>query len=168
MPADANRIAMSKADKLARWHEFLKDPLRQKILLKLGEHDKLSFDELMEELKIDDQEELYDELQVLGDLVTKAKDEDYSLPKEGVLKIVSDQYMLTEEGHDAVDKMIAYPEIESDNYNKMFDKDGQLKPNFAKSNQKVIAFVSIMFVAMIIIFLIAFYFHWKIGRYWSP
>jgi hypothetical protein len=31
-------------DKLAELHEFLKDPLRQKILLKLGEHDGLSLD----------------------------------------------------------------------------------------------------------------------------
>ncbi len=165
MLEDVTRIVMSEADRLARWHEFLKDPLRQKILLKLGEHDKLSFDELMKELKIDDQEELYDELQVLGDLVAKVKDDEYSLPKEGDLKTLSDQYMLTEEGHDLVDEMVAFPEIESDNYNEMLDKDGQLKPNFAKSNQRVIAFLSIMIVATIIIFLIAFYFHWKVGRY---
>ncbi len=53
---------MSDTDKLAQWHEILKDPTRQKILLKLGEHDKLSFDELVKELKIDDQEELYERI----------------------------------------------------------------------------------------------------------
>jgi hypothetical protein len=64
-------------DRLARWHEFLKDPIRQKILLKLGQQDKLSFDELMKDLKIDDQMKLYNELQILRDLVTKAKAENY-------------------------------------------------------------------------------------------
>jgi hypothetical protein len=134
MPADSNRIVMSEDDKLARWHELLKDPVRQKILLKIGKHDKLSFDELLKELKIDDQKELYDELQVLDELVTKVKDENYSLPKEDALKTPSDQYMLTEEGHDAIDDMIAFPEIESDNYNeKMFDKNGLPKQNFTSS-----------------------------------
>jgi hypothetical protein len=160
-PADTHRIVMSEADKLARWHEFLKDPVRQKILLKLGEHDKLSFDELMKELKIDDQEELHNELQVLGELVTKVKDEDYSLPKEDVLKTLSDQYMLTEEGHDAVNEMIAHPEIESDNYNEeMFDKNGQPKQNLSSSPKKqVIVFLAILIAAIIIIYLIVSYFH---------
>jgi hypothetical protein len=165
MLADANRIIMSEAERLARWHELLKDPLRQKILLKLGEHDKLSFDELLKELKIDDQEELYDQLQVLGDLVTKVKDDQYLLPQKGVSQVFGDQYMLTEEGHDALDELIAYPEIESDNYKEIFDKNGLPKPNFAKSNQRVMVFLSIMIVATVIVFLIAFYFHWKIGRY---
>ena len=165
MPADTHRIVMSEADRLARFHELLKDPFRQKILLKLGEHDKLSFDELLKELKIDDQEELYDQLQVLGDLVTKVKDDPYLLPQKGVSQVFGDQYMLTEGGHDALDELIAYPEIESDNYKEIFDKNGLLKPNFAKSNQRVMVFLSIMIVATVIVFLIAFYFHWKIGRY---
>jgi hypothetical protein len=163
MPADSNRIVMSEADKLARWHELLKAPVRRKILLKLGEHDKLSFDELLKELKIEDQEELYSELQVLAELVTKVKDDDYSPPKEDALKTFSDQYMLTEEGHDAVDEMIAFPEIESDNYNEeMFDKNGQPKQNFSSSrNQQTIVFLVILIVAIIIIFLIVSYFHVK-------
>lgn len=165
MPTDAKRIVMSEADRLARLHELLKDPVRQKLLLKLGEHDKLSIDELMKELKIDDQWELYDQLQVLGDLVTKVKDDQYLLPKKGVSQAFGEQYMLTEKGHDTLDEMIAYPEIESDNYNELFDKDGQLKPNFSKSNQRVKVFLSIMIVATVIIFFIAFYLHWKIGRY---
>jgi len=112
---------MSNADRLARLHEFLKDSVRQEILLKLGEHDKLSFDELMKELKIDDQKELYDELKNLDSLVTKVKDDEYSLPKKGVSEMLGEQYMLTEEGHDALDEMIAYPELESDNYRNGFD-----------------------------------------------
>jgi len=38
--------------------------LRQKILLKLGEHDSSSFDDLMKELKIDDQQELHSQLKI--------------------------------------------------------------------------------------------------------
>ena len=72
-------------DKLcSNLHELLKDPLRQKILLKLGEHDGLSFDELLKELKIDDQEELHSQLKILGDLVAKTEDDEYLLSEQGV------------------------------------------------------------------------------------
>ncbi len=162
MPADSKRIVMSEADRIARLHELLKDPVRQRILLKLGEHDKLSFDELLKELKIDDQQELYDELQVLGNLVKKIANEGCSQPKD-VFKTFSDQYILTEEGHDTVEEMIAFPEIESDNFNeKMFNKNGEPKQNFTSSpKQQVMVFLAILIVAIIIIFLIVLYFHVK-------
>jgi hypothetical protein len=162
MIADNKRIFMSETGRLARWHEILKDPIRQKILLKLGEHDKLSFDELIKELKTDDQEELYNELQILGDLVTKAKDEDYSPSKEGVLKTFSDQYMLTEEGHNAVDEMIAFPEIESDNYNNTLDKDGKPKQKSWMPmipNWEILFFTAIVIATAIIVVLLLWYFH---------
>jgi hypothetical protein len=114
----------NNADKLAPLHEILKDPLRQKILLKLSEHDGLNFEDLMKELKIDDQQEAHSQLKILGDLITKAED-DYLLSEQGVSKSPSGQYRLTEKGHDAVDEMIVFPEIESDNYRqKFFGKSG--------------------------------------------
>jgi DNA-binding HxlR family transcriptional regulator len=106
----------NNADKLAPLHELLKDPIRQKILLFLGEHNGVSFDDLMKHLKIVNPEELGSQLKLLGDLVTKKEDDEYSLTEQGVSKRPSGQYMLTEKGHDAVDEMIAFPEIESKNY----------------------------------------------------
>jgi hypothetical protein len=76
----------NNADKLAPLHEILKDPLRQKILLKLGEQNGLSFEDLMKELKIDDQQEVHSQLKILGDLVTKAEDDEYLLSEQGVSK----------------------------------------------------------------------------------
>ncbi len=120
-----------KADKLASLHEILKDPLRQKILLKLGEHDSIGFDELMKELKIDDEEEVYDQLKILGDLVTK-KEEEYLFNKQGVSKKLGGQYALTGKGHDAVDEMIEFPEIEAENYkDKLFGKDALTRHKIA-------------------------------------
>lgn len=163
-----NSLIMIDSDRLDRLHEILKDPVRQKILLKLGEREKLSFDELMKELKIDDQRELYDELRVLSDLVTKVKDDPYPLPKENVSETLSEQYMLTEEGHDALDEMIASPELESDDYKeKMFDKDGQPKPNFVTSHRFALAFLTVAIVGGIIIFLLISHFHIK-GPFWAP
>jgi len=106
----------NNADKLSPLHEILKDPLRQKILLKLGERDGLSFDEMMKELKIDDQQEVHSQLKILGDLITETEDDEYSLSEQGVSKKPGGQYKLTEKGQDAVDEMIAFPEIESENY----------------------------------------------------
>jgi hypothetical protein len=110
-------------DKLAELHEFLKDPIRQKILLKLGEYDSLTFEELLEKLKIDDSQELLRQLKVLDDLV-KVTEDSYSLTEEGVSKKPSGRYMLTERGHDAIEEMIDFPELESENYKKFFGKSG--------------------------------------------
>ena len=104
------------ADKLDQLHEILKDPLRQKILLKLGEHRGLSFDELMKELKIDNREEVDNQLNVLGDLVSQTKDDEYLLSEQGVSKKPGGRYKLTERGQDAINEMIAFPEIKSENY----------------------------------------------------
>ena len=60
--------------------------MRQKILLKLGERDGFSFEDLMKELKIDDQQEVHSQLKILGDLVTKAEDDEYLLSEQGVSK----------------------------------------------------------------------------------
>ena len=110
-------------DKLAELHELLKDPLRQKILLKLGEHDGLTFNELTRELKADDHQAVLSQLGVLGDLISKtAEDEEYSLTEQGVTKKKGGQYRLTEKGKDAVSEMIVYPEIESDNYKQKIDQ----------------------------------------------
>ena len=112
---------MSEADKLAQWREFLKDPVRQRILLKLGEYDRLNFDELLKEVKIDDRMQLYNELQILRNLVSKAKSDNYLHEREGGLEDISDKYMLTEEGHEVVDWFIAFPELASSKRKPWFD-----------------------------------------------
>jgi len=50
------------------------------------------------------------------------EDEEYSLTEQGVSKTPAGQYMLTEKGHDAVDEMIAFPEIEAENYKQLINK----------------------------------------------
>jgi hypothetical protein len=40
----------------------------------------------MKELKIDDQQEVHSQLKILGDLVTKAEDDEYLLSEQGVSK----------------------------------------------------------------------------------
>jgi hypothetical protein len=109
-------------DNLAKLHDLLKNPIRQKILLKLGEHDRLSFEDLMKELKMDNQQELHSQLEILSDLVTKAEDDEYFLSEQGVSKRPGGQYMLTEKGHDAVGELIFFPEIKSDNYKEKIDE----------------------------------------------
>lgn len=89
-------------DRLAELHELLKNPIRQKILLKLGEYDRLSFEDLMKELKMDNPQELHSQLEILSDLVTKTEDDEYLLNEQGVSKRPGGQYVLTEKGHNAV------------------------------------------------------------------
>lgn len=103
-------------DRLAELHELLKNPIRQKILLKLGEYDRLSFEDLMKELKMDNPQELHSQLEILSDLVTKTEDDEYLLNEQGVSKRLGGQYVLTEKGHNAVDELIFFPEIKFDNY----------------------------------------------------
>ena len=107
---------------VAELHEFLKDPLRREILLKLGRHDGISLDELLKELKTSDPQEVLRQLKLLGDLVTKTEDDQYSLTEQGVSRKAGGQYKLNEKGFDAVNEMIAFPEIESANYKEKVDE----------------------------------------------
>ena len=110
-------------DKLAQLHELLKEPLRQKILFKLDEHDGIDFDELITDLKIDNRQEVLRQLNVLGDLVSKIEDDQYLVTDQGVTKKPGGQYRLTESGHDIVRDMIAYPEILAENYEERIRED---------------------------------------------
>ena len=103
-------------EKLARLHEILKEPLRQKILLQLGEHGHLTFDDLITNLKIDNTQELTYQLNTLEKLTI---DEEHLISKQADL-----QYSLTEKGHYVLDEMIAFPELESDGYKQKIRKSG--------------------------------------------
>lgn len=105
-------------DRLAQLHNILREPLRQKILLQLGEHDELSFDDLKKNLKIDDYQELNEQLSVLEKLTVE---DEHLLSKQTNL-----QYKLTEKGHCLLDEMIAFPELEADGYKEKIMK-GRLK-----------------------------------------
>jgi hypothetical protein len=87
---------------------ILKEPLRQKILLKLGQHNRLSIDELARFLKLE-QTEIDTQLRVLQDL---AVDGEHLVIKEG------NAYALTEKGHYVLNSMIAFPELACDNQSK--------------------------------------------------
>ncbi len=70
--------------------------------------------------------------------------------------------MLTEEGHDAVDEMIAFPEIESNTYNNTLDKDGKPKQKSwipTIPNWQITVFAAIVIAAAIITGLILLHFH---------
>ena len=82
-------------------HEVLKEPLRQKILLKLGQHNRLSNDDLAKLLKLP-LTEIDGELSALQDLTV---DNEHLVVKDGTL------YSLTEKGHDVLDCMISLPEL---------------------------------------------------------
>lgn len=105
-----------KDEKLARLHEILKEPLRQKILLQLGEHKHLTFDDLITNLKIADTQELTYQLNTLEKLTI---DEEHILSKQADM-----QYSLTEKGHYVLDELIAFPELESDSYKQKIWKSG--------------------------------------------
>ncbi len=101
-------------ERFAQLHEILKDALSQKILLKLGEFDSLSFDDLRNNLKIEDTQELSNQLNTLEKLTI---DGEHVVSKQADL-----QYKLTEKGHYVLDEMIAFPELESDNYTQKVEQ----------------------------------------------
>jgi DNA-binding HxlR family transcriptional regulator len=103
-------------DELARLHEILKEPLHQKILLQLGEHGHLTFDDLITNLKIEDTQELSYQLNTLEKLTMGGE---HLVTKQADL-----QYSLTEKGHYVLDEMIAFPELESDGYKQKIRTSG--------------------------------------------
>lgn len=82
-------------------HEVLKEPLRQKMLLKLGRHSSLTIDDFAKQLMLD-QAEIDSQLRALLDLTV---DDEHLVTKE------NNAYKLTEKGHYVLDCMIAFPEL---------------------------------------------------------
>ncbi len=101
-------------ERLAQLHEILRDALSQKILLELGEFESLGFDDLRNRLKIEDTQELGNQLNTLEKLTI---DGEHVVSKQSDL-----QYKLTEKGHYVLDEMIAFPELESDNYKQKVEQ----------------------------------------------
>jgi hypothetical protein len=119
------------SEKLSELHEILKEPLRRKILLELGRHDGVSLDVLVAELKVGDSQEVLSQLKILGNLVSITEAE-FILNEQGVTKKAGGLYKLTERGYYAVNELIAFPELQSDNYaerveKKFFSKRAQRK-----------------------------------------
>jgi hypothetical protein len=129
------------------------------ILLKLGQNDRLSLNELEKTLRKIDRQQLYDQLKILNGLVTKTKANDLIPTEDKGFQDFSDKYMLTEEGHDAVDWLIVFPELKNDNYpEKLEYKDGQ--PKMETSNVKYwIISAIIIIVSLFSLYLLWLIFH---------
>jgi hypothetical protein len=113
-------IIMS-GDRTFELHEVVKDPLRQKILLKLGQHDSIEFDSLVENLKLTDTQELSNQLVTLQEVTIEGE---HIVTKQG------NSYQLTEKGHEVLDEMIAFPQLGLDNYREKLlgESSNQSKP----------------------------------------
>ena len=134
-------------DKLSQLHKVLKEPLRQKILLQLGNHKRLTFNDLIKNLRVYNTEEISQQLSILLDLTVE---EEHLVSK-------ANEFELTEKGHYVLDEMIAFPELESDNYREKFL--GETNQLSTRSNSKpkwfspywAVIFVSTLIVVGIVI-----------------
>ena len=153
---------MAEANRLTRWHNLVNDPVRRMILLKLGQYDRLSLNELEKTLRKIDRQQLYDQLKILNGLVTKTKANDQIPIEDKGFQDFSDKYMLTEGGHDAVDWLIVFPEPKYDNYQEKLEyKDGQ--PKMETSNVKYwIISAIIIIVSLFSLYLLWLIFHFPV------
>jgi DNA-binding HxlR family transcriptional regulator len=136
------------SDRLSELHEVLKDPVRQKILLKLGQSSNLNFDDLKEKLKIADSAELSSQLNILQEMNVEGE--------HLVTKQENAAYQLTEKGHEVLYKMISFPEIKSDNYReKLLGEPNPSKQSKAKPKwftpYWIVLFVSTIIVTGVVI-----------------
>jgi hypothetical protein len=135
-------------DKLSQLHQVLKEPLRQKILLQLGNHKRLTLNDLIKNLRAYNIEEISQQLDILLELTVEG---------EHLVSNQANDYELTEKGHFVLDEMIAFPELESDNYREKFlgetnqsSTPSNAKPNWFSPYWAVI-FVSTVIVVGIVI-----------------
>jgi DNA-binding HxlR family transcriptional regulator len=94
-------------DRLAEIHEVVKEPLRQEILLKLGQRNSQDFDDLAKSLKITDASELSNQLDIIQEIKVEG---------EHLVTKLENAYSLTEKGHEVLNKIITFPELASDSY----------------------------------------------------
>ena len=81
------------ADRLAELNKILSQPLRQKILLQLGQYDSLIFESLLKNLKIEDPQELSNQIQILGDLLERKKEQEHSSIEQEHLEKSNEKYV---------------------------------------------------------------------------
>jgi hypothetical protein len=112
------------ADRLAELNKILSQPLRQKILLQLGQYDSLTFESLLKNLKIEDPQELSNQMQILCDLLERKNEQEHSSIEQEHLEKSNEKYVLTEKGHDVLYAMISFPELKSKYYKQ------KLKPKW--------------------------------------
>jgi predicted transcriptional regulator len=97
-------------ERLSELHEIIREPLRQKILLQLGQG-ALTFDEVTKNLTLS-AEEIGNQLKTMEQLTYAGE------------PIIERQpgmaYVLTEKGHFVLDSMLAYPELASAEYREKF------------------------------------------------
>ena len=89
-------------DRLLDLHEVIKDLLRQKILLKLGQYDSLDFSNLIKSLKISDSLELSNQLSIL---------EEIKVEGEHLVTKQENSYRLTEKGQLGLDLRLNLAEL---------------------------------------------------------
>jgi hypothetical protein len=77
--------------------DILKDPLSKRILLQIRQHESMSIDSLMLNLKINDQQLIKNRLKKLSD-IDKAIEPD----SKSLMQTPGEQYVLTERGHEIV------------------------------------------------------------------
>ena len=135
------------SDRLLDLHEVVKEPLRHRIFLKLGQYNSLDFNDLLKSLKISDSLELSNQLSILEEITVEG---------EHLVTKQENSYRLTEKGHEVLDKIIVFPELTFDDYKeKLSDKSSQ--PNQSKPKPKwftpywVAIFVSTIIVMGIVI-----------------
>jgi DNA-binding HxlR family transcriptional regulator len=131
------------SDRLSELHSVLKDPLRQKILLKLGQYDNLDFDGLKKNLKLADSQELSYQLNTLQEMTVEGE---HLLTKQE-----NSVYQLTEKGHDVLDKMISFPELKSDNFREKLLGEPNLSKQFKAKPKWFTSYWIVLFVSTIIV-----------------
>jgi len=106
-------------DRLSEIHEVIKDPLRQRILLKLGQYNSQDFDDLSKNLKITNTHKLSNQLAILQEMRVEGE---YLVAKQ------ENAYALTEKGHEVLTKIIAFPQLKYEDYKeRLFGEQGQSK-----------------------------------------
>ena len=131
-------------DRLSQIHEVLKDPIRQKILLQLGEHECLTLYDLTENLRAYDIQELSNQLNMLRQLTVEG---------ENLVSNLANKYELTEKGHYVLDEMIAFPELGSDNYREKFlgeTNQSKAKPKWFNPYWAVLFVSTVIMVGIVI------------------
>jgi hypothetical protein len=109
------------SERFGQLYAVLKAPLSRKILLELGDHDSLTFEELVGNLKLFNPPELSSQLRILEELTVDGQPLllGQSSPENQVK-----QYMLTQKGHDILIDLID-TEIESENFEQTINKKGR-------------------------------------------
>jgi hypothetical protein len=134
-------MSIENIKRITKLHEMVKEPLRREILLQLRQRKNMNLNAIAKRLNIQDVQELSVQLNILEKMTIENE--------RIIIKQTDGTYCLTEKGHYALDKMITFPQLRSDDYQLLYSNISKPRLKLAPSFWTLLVVATIVICAIL-------------------